>query len=70
MENISEETRVMLTAKLRRCSCGGYGQYDATWHCLHENNKVWIYCDNCGKRTDEFDTNLEAVTAWNKRQVK
>ena len=49
--------------KIKRCPfCGGDG-------------KVWIYdydgwiigCENCGTRTEIYDTEEEAIEAWNRR---
>ena len=44
-----------------RCGCGGYPEF------LNYNNDGWYFrCLNCKIETDVFESETEAVKAWNK----
>ena len=48
-----------------RCGCGGEAEVHIMGHELI-NAQYYINCEKCDTRTWFFDTEAEAVTAWNK----
>ena len=53
-----------------RCGCGGEaGIIDVEYHSEKPIAKMTI-CQKCGMRTDLYDTEAEAIEAWNKAMDK
>ena len=62
--------------KLKPCPfCGGKAEYHCEEHdwsdCGYLSTAkyydAYVECENCGARTEIFDTKEEAISAWNKR---
>lgn len=43
-----------------KCGCGGYVEY------IDDGDVWWLRCLNCGISTDVYDSEEEAIEAWNK----
>jgi hypothetical protein len=39
-------------------------------HVIDAPKRKYVYCAKCGMRTGDFDTEAEAVTAWNTRKIE
>lgn len=53
-----------MSDKLKPCPfCGGQGDY----YYIMTMRKHWIGCHNCNCATDGYDTEEEAIEAWNTR---
>lgn len=54
----------MSTEKLLPCSvCGGEARLNRDGYSLD----LRVRCDECGARTEDFETDKEAIAAWNRR---
>lgn len=51
--------------KKEPCSCGRK-RIELWFSCNHSENRVFLKCPNCGKRTLSVRTELEAIKEWNK----
>lgn len=53
-----------MSEELKPCPfCGGQGDY----YYIMTMRKHWIGCSNCNCATDGYDTEEEAIEAWNTR---
>ena len=54
--------------KLVRCGCGGEAKV-STWtgsNATVINDCNAVYCENCGIQTKKYNTETEAIRAWNR----
>ena len=52
-----------------RCGCGGEAyarSYANTFHVTEDGYDHTVYCSKCNIETKMFDTEAEAITAWNR----
>jgi len=48
------------------CGCGGNWTIVMGRHPIAKYIYWYVRCEDCGTRTDEYDTKEQAITAWNK----
>ena len=57
--------------ELRKCSCGGepfiYNPTDTGYEEDYIGDYYCVECEKCGRISETFDTEEEAIEAWNKR---
>jgi hypothetical protein len=49
-----------------RCGCGGEGKFNECDQYDTFSMLYWVSCEKCGITTETYDTEAEAITAWNK----
>lgn len=49
-----------------RCGCGGNWAIVTGRHPVAKYIYWYVRCEDCGTRTDEYDTKEQAIEAWNR----
>lgn len=56
--------------ELRKCECGG----NICCECLENEDQIpyayYAFCDCCGKETEYFAWQIDAIQAWNEGKVE